>query len=174
MKRRKGLTLIELVIVILIATILAAVTIPIMRGRIDAAKWSEARVVAGNIKTAIRTLVTTQDPNCADYPAIEGSLGDGFVASSLGFTDTCLDGSYFNQADYTIFDINGAAGTCVVTVISTHPKGPPGIGILTADGSWSVTTEGGSDSGSSNGSERGAAWCHSGRCGPPQGSGWLV
>ncbi|MHC4171670.1 MAG: type II secretion system protein [Planctomycetota bacterium] len=173
MKRRKGLTLIELVIVILIAAILAAVTVPIMRGRIDAAKWSEAKVMAGTIKTAARALVTTQDPNYADYPAIEGSLGDGLVASSLGFTDTGLDGSYFNQADYTILDINGAVGTCIVTVISTHPKGPPGVGTLAADGSWSITTEGRSDSGGSDsgGSDRrGTAWCHSGRWGPPLGS----
>ena len=47
MLRKKGFTLIELLVVILIVSILAAVAIPIMRGRVDAAKWSEGKVMAG-------------------------------------------------------------------------------------------------------------------------------
>lgn len=54
MKRRKGFTLIELMVVILIVGILAAVTVPIMRGRIDAAKWSEAKATADNLKGKFR------------------------------------------------------------------------------------------------------------------------
>jgi general secretion pathway protein G len=41
MSKAKGFTLVELMVVILIVSILAAVAIPILRGRIDAAKWSE-------------------------------------------------------------------------------------------------------------------------------------
>jgi prepilin-type N-terminal cleavage/methylation domain-containing protein len=142
MKHRKGFTLTELMMVIFIVAILAAVALPLVRGRIDTAKWSEARAAAGTLKTTVRTLVTTVDPNYADYTIIEGSSGDGFPAQLLGFTDTSLDGSYFNQVDYTISDINGVDGTCVITVSSTHLEGPSGVGILAADGSWSVTTGG--------------------------------
>ncbi|MGB2806252.1 MAG: prepilin-type N-terminal cleavage/methylation domain-containing protein, partial [Sedimentisphaerales bacterium] len=54
MEKRKGFTLIELMVVIFIVGILAAVAIPIMRGRIDSAKWSEGRAAAGSIRTAAR------------------------------------------------------------------------------------------------------------------------
>ena len=141
MKHRKGFTLNELMVVIFIIGILAAVAVPLMRGRIDSAKWSEARTAAGTIKTAVRSLVTTMDPNYTDYAVIEDSLGNGLLALLLGFTNTSLEGSYFNQVDYTISDVNGVDGTCVITVDSTHSKGPSGIGILAADGSWLVFTD---------------------------------
>ena len=140
MKRRKGFTLTELMMVIFIIGILTAAVFPLIRGRIDAAKWSEARATAGTIKTAVRTIVTIMDPNYTDYGVIENSLGNGLLALLLGFTDTSLDGSYFNQADYRISNVNGVDGTCVVMVRSTHPEGPSGVGILAADGSWSVKT----------------------------------
>jgi prepilin-type N-terminal cleavage/methylation domain-containing protein len=149
MKRGKGFTLVEVMIVILIVGILAAVAVPLMRGRIDKAKWVEANATAGALKTGVRAYVATSDPNSSGCPEIEGSLGSGSVASSLGFTSTALDGSYFNQADYTISDVDAATGTCVITVTSTQPDGPPGTGILAADGTWSVTTDGGASAGGS-------------------------
>jgi type IV pilus assembly protein PilA len=148
MKRRKGFTLVELMVVVLIVGILAAVTVPLLRGRIDKAKWVEANATAGALKTAVRAYVATSDPNSASFSEIEGSLANSSVASALGFTGTSLNGSYFNQADYTISNVDGATGTCVITVTSTHPEGPPGTGILAADGTWSVTTDGGARGGS--------------------------
>ena len=143
MKRNKGFTLVELMVVILIVGILAAAVAPIARGRIDTAKWAEANATAGALKTALRTYLATTDSDSTDFSVVEGSLGNGSIASLLGFTVESLNGTYFNQSDYTISDVNGANSTCVVTVTSTHAQGPSGTGVLAVDGTWSITTGGG-------------------------------
>ncbi len=84
-RERKGFTLIELMVVILIVGILAAVAIPLMRGRIDAAKWSEGKSMMGTIATGLRA-----------YGAEKGD--DGTWPPSLvqlGFVAGDLTGTYF-------------------------------------------------------------------------------
>ncbi len=117
MNSRKGFTLIELMVVIFIVGILAAVAIPIMRGRIDAAKWSEGKAAAGSIRTAIRALHAEKGPDY-DYSTIT-------TLAQLGFAATDLTGKYFNQADY-VFDItDGDPLTYTITVgPSTAAEGP--------------------------------------------------
>ncbi len=92
MKNRKGFTLIELMVVIMIVGILAAVAIPLMRGRIDSAKWSEGKAVAGTIATALRA-----------YAAEKGGQGAWVNPSlaDLGFTTGDLQGTYFSSANYS-------------------------------------------------------------------------
>ena len=137
MESRKGFTLIELMVVILIVGILAAVAVPIMRGRIDSAKWSEGNASAGAIRTAVRAYIAEKGPNYAGYAAdLESTLD--VVGSTLGFSANDLAGAYFNQADYAISAVNAANATCVVTITSTHAQGPAGTATLAADGSWSV------------------------------------
>ena len=137
MRNRKGFTLIELMVVILIVGILAAVAIPIMRGRIDSAKWSEGNAGAGSIKTAVRAYIAEKGATFT-FTGVEDSLDTAAVYAALGFTSTDLNGTYFNQADYTIASVSGSAGTCVVTVTSTKTGGPSGDGTLSAAGVWSV------------------------------------
>jgi len=92
MKSRKGFTLIELMVVILIVAILAAVMIPILRGRIDAAKWAEGKSMMGSIATSIRAWAAEKGP---DYTgAMPASLAE------LGFSAGDFDGTYFGDADF--------------------------------------------------------------------------
>jgi prepilin-type N-terminal cleavage/methylation domain-containing protein len=140
MKPNRGFTLVELTVVVLIVGVLAAISTPIVRGRIDSAKWTEAKAAAGALKTAIRAYLVSTDPGRTNFSEVEGSLGSSSIARLLGFAMGSLNGTFFNQSDYTISDVSGANGTCIVTVISTHPQGPAGTGVLAANGTWSVTT----------------------------------
>ncbi len=90
-RERRGFTLIELMVVILIVGILAAVAIPLMRGRIDAAKWSEGKAIMGTIATALRA-----------YGAEKGDTGNWPPSQvDLGFVAGDLAGTYFNDGDIT-------------------------------------------------------------------------
>ena len=99
--RKKGFTLIELMVVILIVAILAAVAIPIMRGRIDSAKWSEGRAMMGTIATAIRAYVASDVSVMKDgVPNMDSFPINGWAL--LGFGPTDLDGTYFKNTDFTM------------------------------------------------------------------------
>jgi type IV pilus assembly protein PilA len=116
MTSRKGFTLIELMVVIFIVGILAAVAIPIMRGRIDAAKWSEGKAAAGSIRTAARAYCAERGPTF--------TYG-GETLEILGFAAGDLDGKYFVEADYAV-EITGY-NTYVVTVTAGGSPEAPGV-----------------------------------------------
>jgi len=89
MESNKGLTLIELMVVIIIVGILAAVAIPIMQGRIDSAKWSEGKAITGIISRALRTHVAEKGNNFTPVPTL----------AQLGFGPGDLDGTYFTGGE---------------------------------------------------------------------------
>ncbi len=96
MKARRGFTLIELMVVILIVAILAAVAIPIMRGRIDDAKWSEGKAMIGTIASALRAYVAETNLDIGDLSTIN------VIGTELGFVAGDLTGTYFVDGDFSI------------------------------------------------------------------------
>ncbi len=134
MNKKKGFTLIELMVVILIVGVLAAVAIPMMRGRIDAAKWSEANASAGSIRSGARVYAAEKGIAAAQADLV-GAVSS--VLSELGFGASDLTGTYFVAGDYVIDSIN-ADGIAVITVTASQANGPPAgeSYILAVDGSW--------------------------------------
>jgi prepilin-type N-terminal cleavage/methylation domain-containing protein len=94
-KSRKGFTLIELMVVILIVGILVAAAIPIIRGRIDAARWSEGKTGLGTIAIALRTYAAEK--------GAAGTYGSGLpTLAALGLTAGNLRGTHFTSANYSV------------------------------------------------------------------------
>jgi len=91
---KKGFTLIELMIVILIVGILAAVAVPLMTSRIEKSKYSEGKAIAGQVATALRAYVAEYNAGTTILSATTGP--------TLGFGTAELDGKYFKQAGITV------------------------------------------------------------------------
>ncbi len=128
----KGFTLIELMVVILIVGILAAASVPMMRGRIDSAKWSEGNATAGTIRSAVR-VAFAEDSSAT----LTGALSGATLQSTLGITTADLDGTYFDEDDYSITAID-TSGHATVTVTSDGSGNLPTAGTktLNAAGVW--------------------------------------
>jgi prepilin-type N-terminal cleavage/methylation domain-containing protein len=90
-----GFTLIELMVVILIVAILAAIAIPILRGRINEAKWSEGKAMVGSIASPIRAYHEQAGPDGSPPTTLSpGPTASGFAAGDL-------TGTYFSDADFS-------------------------------------------------------------------------
>ncbi|MBP7051169.1 MAG: prepilin-type N-terminal cleavage/methylation domain-containing protein [Phycisphaerae bacterium] len=91
MKSSKAFTMVELMVVVLIVGILAAVAIPLMSGRVDSSKWSEAKAAMGTIATAVRA-----------YAAEKGTFSTTPSLSDIGISANELDGTYFSNGCYAL------------------------------------------------------------------------
>ena len=96
MRSRKGFTLIELMVVVLIVAVLAAILVPLMTARLEAARWSEGKSGCGSLATAIRAM----------YAEVGEEDWDTMVTAPTDpetyMTQADLRGKYFSYGDYTI------------------------------------------------------------------------
>jgi type IV pilus assembly protein PilA len=110
--------MVELMVVVLIVGILAAVAVPLMSGRIDSSKWSEGKAAMGTIASALRA-----------YAAEKGSFASAPTLSNVGITDNDLDGTYFSHEAYALTSASASNGqvsyviTC--TAASSTRSGKP-------------------------------------------------
>ena len=106
MRHKKAFTMVELMVVVLIVGILAAVAVPLMSGRIDSSKWSEAKSAMGTIASALRS-----------YAAEKGTFTSAPALADIGLTNNDLDGTYFTHDAYAITSAS-ASGSQVSFVIT--------------------------------------------------------
>ena len=96
MRKRKGFTLVELMVVAIIVAILAAVAIPLMSGNKNRAYGTEAEAALGMVRSNLRVYYAEYDK----YPLItSGTLVEGSVK---GINAGDLLGTYFSGGNYSV------------------------------------------------------------------------
>jgi len=115
---RKGYTLVELLVVIVVVGILAAVAIPMMQGRIDSAKWSEGRAVMGTIARALRAHIGEKGANFTPVPTLE----------ELGIAPGDLNGTYFSGGESGAGDFSWVINSSNPLDFLITATAPAGIG----------------------------------------------
>lgn len=88
---KKGFTLVELIVVVIIVGILASVALPMMSTNIDKAKKSEAVTVLGMLRTAARFYY-------AEKTVWPNSMAD--ISEYINLAD--LNGRYYTSGNYTL------------------------------------------------------------------------
>jgi prepilin-type N-terminal cleavage/methylation domain-containing protein len=137
MKGRSGFTMVELMVVVLIVGILAAVAVPLMSGRIDASKWSEAKAGMGTIASALRA-----------YAAEKGSFSSAPTLTQIGITNNDLDGTYFSHEAYAITSASASSGQVSFVITCTaasstrggKPSTPPSMTLTCNEANGYVAT----------------------------------
>lgn len=92
---RKGFTLIELMVVVVIVAILAALVIPLLLSRVEKAKYSEGKAIASQIATAVRAYAV-EDETPSNAPNL---------VTDLGFRDRELNAKHFSQIGMSVADV---------------------------------------------------------------------
>ena len=117
MDSNKGFTLVESLVVMVIISILVAVVVPIMKGHIDSARWSEGRAIMGVIARALRTHIAETGNNFTPVPTL----------TELGLEPGNLNGTYFSGGESGTNDFSWVINNNVPIEYLITATAPAGI-----------------------------------------------
>ena len=124
---QKGFSMIELLVVLLIIGILAAIAAPMFLSSADKAKASEAVAGIGSIRSAER-IYAMQHGGGFVLPITDGSIyfqGSAGANTSLGVD--LRNAKYFSPKAYTVAAAAGADGAALALQFDDAGDGPPEI-----------------------------------------------
>src|SRR3989338_915782 len=119
---RRGFTLLEILIVVIIIGILATLAMPQFTKSVKKAKMAEAYIVLGAMRTAqLRYYASTSPSEFTNDP----SKLDIDVPSSTYFDYTCVGGGWANNGDGPNGDVEatGKSGVLDGVWVKIHPSG---------------------------------------------------
>jgi len=85
------MTLLEILVVIMIVGILAAVSVSMLQGRVNEAKISEGKAIAGSIVVSLRAYYAQNGSASVSNPGL----------ATLGIRGSDLDGTYFDPSNFS-------------------------------------------------------------------------
>jgi prepilin-type N-terminal cleavage/methylation domain-containing protein len=112
--RREGFTLLEVLIVVIIVGVLAAVAMPLLTRQIERARATEAVHELGHIRNAMEACYLAR--NMSDYQGCNflDYMGDPFVQPQSHFElliqDTPADGGYFIVVNRNTYELSDSVG----------------------------------------------------------------